>query len=216
METAENSTIQQKINSVTDLPHGYTPNLQSKWDLLEAGLNKQERKTSLFYFRYISGIAAALLLIGGAGLYIIKNNKPVTKPAAQQTQPLFSVKEPIINEGIPATDKSITIKQKSANRINKTILPVKAEMSAEIIVQTSDSVVYSIPSEEVQPALVSNKKASRFVELDFNEPVITDQAPSQVVVESKRFRFRIGSGNESNAGVESSGTSFFRFRKAFN
>lgn len=214
METAENRIIRESINSITNLPQGYTPNLQSKWELLEAGLNKKERKTALFYIKYLSGIAAALLLIGGAGLYMVKNNKPVKKPIAEQLKQEDVVKEPLMTSVISKPEKKAVKRSARAKRINMPTMPVKEEMAInEMII---DSIAYSAPSEAVQPLLATQKKASRFVELDFNEPVITDQVPSHVVVESKRFKFRIGSGNESNADVGSSGTSLIRLRKAFN
>ncbi|MES2689477.1 MAG: hypothetical protein V4658_03690 [Bacteroidota bacterium] len=212
METVENKNIRQKINAVTDLPVGYTPNLESKWDLLEAGFNKKENKAVGFYIRYISGIAAALLLIGGAGLYIIKNNKPV----ARQVQQASAHNEPAVIPVIPAGEKKTAKKRKETNRIYKETHPVKTEFVIHEITPLSDSVDQPATIIPAQLLLTSDKKTARFVELDFNEPVITDQAPSPVVVESKRFRFRIGSGSESNAGVQSANPSSLMLRKAFN
>jgi hypothetical protein len=38
------------------------------------------------------------------------------------------------------------------------------------------------------------KKAKRFTEVDFNNPIIGASAPTQTYVESQKFRFRIGVG----------------------
>ena len=73
MEMRSDKIIQDKINSVNDLPEGYSPNLNSKWELLQAGLKpEQNKKPVLYYVQRASAVAAMLLLIGGSSLLIIK------------------------------------------------------------------------------------------------------------------------------------------------
>lgn len=40
----EDKIIGQKINSLDSLPHGYEPNLESKWNVIEAGLDEGSKK----------------------------------------------------------------------------------------------------------------------------------------------------------------------------
>jgi hypothetical protein len=80
MEMRSDKIIHDKINSVNDLPEGYSPNLNSKWELLQAGLkSEQNKKSVMYYIQRTSVVAAMLLLIGGSGLLIIKKlTKPIT------------------------------------------------------------------------------------------------------------------------------------------
>ena len=74
-EQRENELIRHKIESLTQLPTGYQPDLNSKWDLLEAALPLSEQKPKRRFF--IWRVAAAIV-IPIAAVLIWNTRQPAT------------------------------------------------------------------------------------------------------------------------------------------
>ncbi|HEY0039667.1 MAG TPA: hypothetical protein VGB71_03340 [Flavisolibacter sp.] len=68
MESWENKVIADKLDSLDNLPEGYTPNLSSKWEIVQSGLNKYPRNGSykrwlpVFLFVLFGSIAAWMII----------------------------------------------------------------------------------------------------------------------------------------------------------
>ena len=107
MEMRSNDILHEKINAVTDLPDGYAPNLASKWELIDAAVNKVEtkRKPTLFYVKRISAVAAMLLMIGGSWLMFVR------KPQTAKPQAIINPSESLPNKQESVVEvKSIQVK----------------------------------------------------------------------------------------------------------
>lgn len=199
MEMYSNNIIKEKIDSVDTLPDGYTPNLGNKWELLEAGLVKQqEKKTVLFYIRQMASVAALLLLFGGVGLFLIKQvqTTPAAKPATGFNSNRQAAKKEAVNKTIitPVTKKNL--------RAKPAVIKMNVVLTPAVI--TEEPVMAFIDSPKVmQTAAVEQvtAKAKRFTEIDFNEPIISAKTSMENVVASQRFKFKIGFSAQSNAAA---------------
>jgi len=200
MEMRSDKIIQDKINSVNDLPEGYRPKLNSKWELLQAGLKpKQNKKTVLYYLQLVSAVAAILLLIGGSGLLIIK--KP-TKPMAS------SVKVPTPNDYVASPNvepiHQVTIEKAvvtSSQKIKNTDVNKASALIENNLVKTTVIEVIQPNSKEVQPTVDYASKeqvaviTKRFEEVDFTTPILSQTTPTDVLVKAHKFKFKLGAGS---------------------
>jgi hypothetical protein len=166
METHSNNIIKKKIDAITALPDNYTPNLNSKWELLQAGLPKQKRPL-VFYIKNISALAAMLLLIGGFAIqYFSKSSKPVAKST------LISYHK---EKEIPKRE-STPITQETKNKVQKTKTPIRlkktsvAEQVLEMPIVNTDSISVT-PVQTLIALAPVTKKNKRFTEIDFDAPV---------------------------------------------
>ncbi|MES2726290.1 MAG: hypothetical protein V4643_04255 [Bacteroidota bacterium] len=194
--------IKVKIDSVIDLPDGYTPNLNNKWELLEAGLVKQkEKKPVLFYVRQTAWIAALLLLFGGVGLFLIKQvqTTPATKPTSsfnvtKQTDKKEVGKLQVVKQAIITPDSKRDLHTKPGVVKKNMVLESKEIIEEPLIVFIDSPKVLQIVAVEQVTA-----KAKRFVEIDFNEPIVSAKTSMENVVASQKFKFKIGFSAQSNA-----------------
>lgn len=194
MATPGEQIIKEKIEGLNDLPVGYTPNLQSKWEVLENGL-KPEKKPLLFAWSKYLSIAASLLFIGGASLLLIKQTSTKPKPQAaivvQPKRKIDVAKAPVL---------STTIKVKQVYAKSSNIQKVSVE---QVLPQTDTLKSNTTPPDQplaLVEALVETipaKKPKRFEEIDFNTPVIGASVPTQTYVESQKFRFRLNIGGSA-------------------
>lgn len=217
MEMRSDKMIQEKINSVNDLPDGYAPNLNSKWELLQAGLKPvQNKRPLLYYIQRASAVAAMLLLIGGSGLLIIK--KP-TKPtassvktatsngiaAAPHAKPIHQVKEEKAvvtpNHKIKNTDVNKASVAVATNPVKTTINKVEQPVS-EVAQPTIDHA----PKELVAAV------TERFAEVDFTTPVLAPNVPTDVLVKAQKFKFKLGVGNNNQVNIQSENNAVFKLK----
>lgn len=212
MEMRSNKIIQDKINSVNDLPEGYSPNLNSKWELLQAGLKpEQNKKPMLYYIQRASAVAAMLLLIGGSGLLIIK--KP-TKPTASN---ITTNNKNIVNvapnpERVNAVEEKKTIP--SPPKATKKVMvnaPIQSaannqNMSVDTITQKIEVVTQPIANTTINEQVATTE---RFTEVDFTSPIITPSTPTDVLVKAQKFKFKLGVGNNNQVNNHK-GTRIFK------
>jgi hypothetical protein len=210
MEATER-TMMEKVNSIDYLPGDYAPNLQSKWELLDAGLRPQRKRHAWIYFLG-SGIAAAILLLFGPAILLQQQKKsPASLPrktAGEQLEQGF--KNAGVADAKPGA-KYIPKKQKV-----KQALPEPAQQKAEMMVTVAaetDSLA-GLP-EEKNVMLAEVPKAKRFTEIDFDQPAIGNRAPDGPVIASQRFRFKIGVGAQTNS-TKPAGLSPLRFTTPLN
>jgi hypothetical protein len=200
MEMRSDKIIQDKINSVDDLPEGYSPNLNSKWELLQAGLKpEQNKKPVLYYIQRASAVAAMLLLIGGSGLLIIK--KP-TKPTASN---IITNNNNIVNAAPNAETVNAVEEKKATPSSPKTTKKVIVNAPIQLAVNTpntsSDSSIQKVEvvNQPIINTTINEQVATteRFTEVDFTSPIITPSTPTDVLVKAQKFKFKLGIGNNN-------------------
>lgn len=187
METTRDKQIREKLNSLNTLPEGYTPSLDSKWELLLAG--KPEKKERSFYGWYAAA-ASALLLLSFSFLYFKNQKQLLEKAIAEINTPISAKKTLAILPEKPETKLAVTTPSKAIIENKKAFknampTPVKTQLAARKIptsetfkpetqIQTSEP---GISTAENAPILavtespkMPRKKKTTFVEMDFDSP----------------------------------------------
>lgn len=198
------------------LPEGYAPSLESKWSMLEAGLNGSRRRTGFAWKPFAA--AAMLLMLGGAGLILMQ---PETKTAAD----------------IPAQHLPATLRQESKTQQHIITAPIVKHLPKTVAIKKSpvlrkdDTVFATKDSDTIQPVILPEDKSvvqeqlvtatkvkkPRFVEVDFNDTLITAEKPSESVIAVQQFKFRFGrSSTSSNNRRNSNGRSPRQLQQSFN
>lgn len=178
MQHLDKNMLQEKLESLDQLPAGYQPDLNSKWNLLETALDgKTEKKSKKFIILW--SVAASLLLLLGLAYYIASEQKfhPVFKSQiSEQKKSDNSImpKTPISNSVV---NSSITQKS-SGNQPRKKIkkqnviphTPANAvitpkENLIETIIQGQEDVLNASLPEIAEEKNV--RPSSRYVQIDF-------------------------------------------------
>ncbi|MBJ7427951.1 MAG: hypothetical protein JHD28_03185 [Bacteroidia bacterium] len=205
--------IKQKIDSINSLPPNYEPNLESKWELLEASLKPNKTKPFLFWFNRIGAAAAVLLLVGGIGMYGIKliKSNGVKKPVVAQVKANFK------RENLTQADKatSVKINTKAINKKQEKYTKVKstkiiAEQVPFLVLKNEVIDTFSIPVSITENRVVETvKKQKRFTEIDFGETIITKPLEMKVA-NIQNFKFKVGTTfpNKTLTGTTADNSSF--------
>jgi hypothetical protein len=215
MEMHSNNIIKQKIDSINSLPQNYEPNLESKWELLEASLESNKPKPIVFWFNRIGSAAAILLLLGGiGGIYVIRVIKPANlkKPATAQVQRIEKedyAKPSLKKDSMANAKQDVIVKPKSLKKITEAE-PLMITENKHI-----DTPIISVAIAE-NMVIESVKKYKRFTEIDFEEPLL--KKPLEIKVASiQNLKFKIGTTlpNKSLTGASADNLSF-SFTKQIN
>lgn len=219
MEMHSNNIIKQKIDSINSLPQNYEPNLESKWELLEAGLKSNKPKLFVFWFNRIGSAAAILLLFGGIGIYVIKVVKPTNlkKPATAQVQRIEKKEygKPSLKSNSMAniqpinTNKDVIVKPKKLKKV------IEKEPLMITDNKHLDTPIHLVTIAENR-AMETVKKHKRFTEIDFEEPVLNK--PLAIKVASiQNLKFKIGTTLPNKSLTRASAdNSSFGFTKQIN
>lgn len=216
MENLENNIIENKINSLGTLPEGYTPNLDSKWSMLEAGLQGNSR--SPFIWKPFAA-AAILLLLGGSILLMqqIKQKSLLKADYIKLDEQVKRVPSTITHAILPAKQHSVALKQ-HAN-------PPKAQQDKRIISEPTPAVVGQEPaalvqsqeaSQPIATAAAPKKKQPHFVEIDFNNPPISSKQYDEPFLAFRAFKFNPAQQNSTTgSSSDNRSQSIFNFQKSF-
>lgn len=200
METVEHGRIRDKISSVDGLPQGYSPDLQSKWELLEAGLKPAKRKALSTYFVRV-GVAAGFLLLAG-----IMTWKPLSEQAAPVPVASGEIRQVPQADDVPVPDGSgASHAQEPAKPVRRS---ARKKSPAPVYAKDNRAAAYNDTCTDPLPGpltgeteLAAVPKAKRFVEIDFDRPAVGTHEPEKEVIASQRFRFRVGLGTQTRSGA---------------
>ena len=196
MALTQDKYIKEKIDSLTDLPYGYTPSLESKWELLQAGNARPAKKQYLYYYA-----AVLLLLLIPAWLMMnkksenissVRNNIPATNKIAatdkiniEKTSVSASKTKRNIKSNHYYSRNTSSIQNVKTNAVveapKKEIVSVKeVEIPGNIIIADS------IPRRLIVNVEHPKKHKKRYVEMDFDPPA---SIPELVQKKTARIKF---------------------------
>lgn len=195
----KNRSLQQKLDSLDELPVGYEPNLNSKWEVLETALHgKTQRKSILIALKPWLRVAAMLLLIGGAGLLLIK--KPTTKTA--NVVPMVSPIPQVMDDKPELVQSHLTPKPTKYVVQKRNNIVEKREEQTQVVTLAKDSVIINTAEVAAEIAAIA-AKPNKFTEVDFTEPANV-QTNNEAMVKAQKFRFKLGFGNTEQVGATKS------------
>ena len=159
--------IKEKVNVLRELPDNYHPDLESKWQLLEAGL--VERKQSFWKL----GIVASLVLVALTGWIshsiFFKETKSSTLNTQIHSNKLAKTKDylkPVL---------SIYSEQNHKHRKHKPVIESKLITTMPTIVKDSNIELITNQSKSLPVVEVAMKPHKRvFKQLDFGTPLPPD------------------------------------------
>jgi hypothetical protein len=205
MEKKENKRIADKINSLDSLPKGYEPNLDAKWDLLQAAVEKKEKPFLLLTKnRWLQVAACLILCLVGSILWI---NKPGPKNA-DGMHAIKIIKPEVSEVTIPSVKENSLKKStediiptvawpKKKRTIRRAALPVTSQTLAGIIpdssLKSNDQINDVMP--QVLAVEVKNKR-QRYMQMDFDENVVKPPEKNTV---AQTFHFRLGFRNTNSS-----------------
>ncbi len=219
MESIENKIIRDKINTIENLPKDYTPSLDSKFELLMAGIPEPSKKRKRIWIIIPWGVAA-----GVAFLVVLNQSsnekKIITSKAPTRKQITLQ------NDYVVKTDNQRKV---IVNKKNPTqnIKPVETDTiyKKENIVfiqepnKTAEYIIPPIINDSVtNTAIVKFEKTSqtklkkhRFAEIDFN-----DNSTTEPVLESTAKRLKVEfKFNINNNIVQTPSVKPLHFKKDF-
>jgi len=169
----EDNLIREKLEGLHALPENYRPNLDSKWDLLEASLKGRSRSRQRL-FRWVAALTGVFLLgslfLPYAGSTSLKQS--ITQPKAMHKfKTKGTVPSPETSDLAATTpEPPRTFVQKKADPgpvIPEHVVPSSGDIKDSLLfTQASSSPALSA---EESPGL--KKKKNRYVQLDFSDPV---------------------------------------------
>lgn len=202
----EDNIVKNKLNGLDTLPEGYTPNLESKWGMLEAGLEGSRRR--VWAWKPYAA-AAMFLMLGGAGILLMK---PKPKPRAEvpaMHMPVATAEKQAKAQlqNTPGPAAKYIAKAKTLSYKPK-IQHIAVTVNPDPNMQPETTVVSVLqPIQREQPGAVTKTKKPRFVEVDFNDAPVAAEKPSESVIAAQQFKFRIGINSVSaNPKSESGGS----------
>ena len=219
METMQDKLIREKLNSLDTLPEGYTPSLDSKWELLMAGQPQKKEPKRQFWYAAAAGF---LLLLTFGFLFLRSAKKPVTEiiahtsvpqklnstsiPENHQTAPEENVAENDSAERQKTAIASNTVsKIASKNAMVKGLKTPPSDKTEEKLAMKSSSESNLAKAEpnsvfkEQTTSLIAveapksiQKKKARFVEMDFEAEAKPRMVASEKAPTTKmQFKLKI-------------------------
>ncbi len=173
----QNNLLKEKFESIDNLPLDFTPNLDSKWELVAAALPATNSSKKPLFILYFSGVAALFLAVITFFWFEPKQDLPLAAPTPKIIEkPTAFVAEP--------KKEIATIKP-----VNKRKISIKKREEAPVLVQTKGSILPALPAVLVAEK-VPEKIKSRYVEIDFTDEVYAAKFPKANTSEKLvQFRF---------------------------
>ena len=227
----EDNIIAGKLAELNTLPEGYEPNLDSKWALLEAGINKRDTVDKRFMYLWMS-IAASLFIVCVLGIWSYMQPKRVIVQKKVQPKIQFSIQQELTassdrsKKEIHVWHKVHVLSVHQFSSVQKST-QLKAELplvTAEALSSCKDSVSVIQESAVVISATLNSPlkiKKPRYVQVDFNTPIIDKPQPSEEIAFSGtlHIKFHIGTSVNTESGTTKNdylnNSSTFQFQKNF-
>ena len=218
MENFENKLIRDKINSIENLPHDYVPLLDSKFELLMAGIpepsKKRKRKWMIIPWGIAAGIAMLVLLNHPSSE---KNNMNVNPPVLKH----FVRQSENLPQNITSKKEIVKLKSPTLNINSTETISDKKEI---VFIQNPDET-----TENTKPPIIDDSiskstivkieknnqiklKKHRFAEIDFNDSPVKESLESESIAKRPKVDFKL---NINNNIVQSSSSRPLHFKNDF-
>ncbi len=217
MEAMQDKQIREKLNSLDTLPEGYTPSLDSKWELLMAGQpQKKERPVYMWY----AAAASFLILLTFSFLFLKSTEQPATeiiaeapvlgkslKPISQENHQIGHQKSVAENArvnqpktAIAANSVTRFVPENASHKALKTQVSENSDEKIAAALSSENNILKAEPETtitEQTPNLIAaeapksiQKKKARFIELDFDTPA-KPQMAATALAQTAKVKFKI-------------------------
>jgi hypothetical protein len=201
MQRPEDNIIREKLEELQELPGNYTPNLASKWSVLEAALEDKPKRRMWAGWKW----AAAAAFLGLLSVGFLLNNETTKPPLKTANVPVVG-KHQIAGKTLPVPLANPVVKSNSKPSKRKAT-PVPQQVTSEVedeskllsshelqpIAAIQDQLNHSVVEQELP-----TKPRTRYIEVDFSDALITQSAPPKPVMAAQVFRLKLGSASVSS------------------
>ncbi len=184
--------IKNKIESIDDLPEGYEPDLDSKWETIRIAIHQPNRKRLLPLLVASYTAVASLLSIYFINKFNLETNTSKQEQITEKT--IFIEKKHETNN--KSKQRKILKYEKQENVERLAIMPEPLIGLSQISNNEKQSDSFdSLP----MPLLVIEKKKKRYVVIDFGSDEIDEIQTNHNSANQSDYKFKIGnSDNLSN------------------
>lgn len=219
MENLENKLIRDKINTIENLPKDYTPFLDSKFELLMAGIPESDKKRKRIWIIIPWGVAAGIALL--LMINQTSNEKKIITAKTPTPKQISSQNDFVVKTGTQKKDIN-KIKNPSLNNKPIDIDTIYKNENIVFIQEPNKTAEYIIPpiinDSVTNTAIVKFEKTfqtklkkHRFAEIDFN-----DNSTTEPVLESTAKRLKVDfKFNVNNNIVQTPYVKPLHFKKDF-
>lgn len=196
MERMDDKLLRSKLDSLHGLPESYEPSLESKWELLEAGIHGKKKRPALAWWAAAAGIAllAALWML-------IPSEKPAPAVAAKTNEAASNQNDSpaIVQEAVTAKNEAhSSAPVKPSQAANKREQPAPQPAKENQMIAANDTAIAlpvneSALATEEPPSRIRKKK---YIEIDFNEPAHEPKEEQQASAQPVKFRLLPSQHNE--------------------
>jgi hypothetical protein len=180
--------IKNKIESIDDLPDGYEPDLDSKWETIRIGIHQPKRKR-LLPLLVASYTTVAILL----SIYFINKSNLETNPGIQEQfteKTIFIEKKHSINN--KPTQRKMLKYEKQDNVETRAIISDPLSGLSQISYEEKQPESFdSLP----MPLLAIEKKKNRYVVIDFGTDEIDEIQPNHNTASQSDYKFKLGNSD---------------------
>lgn len=211
MERMDDKLLRSKLDSLHELPQGYEPSLDSKWELLEAGIPEKKKRRVIVWWAAAAGIALLITLWifspseKHAPAVGVKTNEAISKQNEAPT---------IAAESFPAANdkRSSAASVKRSQAVAEKDHPAPELAEQKQIVPPIDTILSAPVNESTiasaEPPVRTRKK--KYIEIDFNDPVKEQKEEQQASAQPVKFRIM-----PTQQGDEQSTPSSLKLKKSF-
>lgn len=181
----DNQYIKQQIDSVTEFPDGYRPNLETKWEILATSILEQKKQKSTYLFWSKLAVAASLLIILGLGITILIDQDSTYKnTTTQAAKPSTLDKRNFVVASKEVVASKLHQRKIALNNIKKKTIesPITELRETDSIIEVNTPV--TSPS-------ISISASERNVEIDYFEPAISIHTSNETIVKAIQFKFTL-------------------------
>ena len=202
MRHLDKNMLQKKLESLDQLPAGYQPDLNSKWNLLETALDgTSEKRKKKFIVRW--SVAASILLILGLAYYIsveqrfhpdVKSQISEKEKTGNSTAEKTPLANPLVNSSIAEKSSKFQVRKKTRKQ---SVIP-QAASNKDIAPQENlmeNKVTERIEMPDASLTVITEEKTvrsnTRYVQIDFGSEDQRLQENSISVNNNQGLRLRV-------------------------
>lgn len=202
MEWLENNILKEKLEQLDTLPEGYSPSLESKFELLMAAAPAPAKRSLRIYY-LIPAAAAAVVVV-----FLYLSGAPQQMQYAAEYYRGHEVVQPAATT--PPVLKTETIAHIQKTQYARKRHTIKKTVPADVITQTAPqhvALVTPVVTEQTITSAVSDntqkkEKKVRYTEIDFDDEPVTVATTERSNTSKHRVAFRFSIFN-TTAGTTS-------------
>lgn len=209
-------SVREKLNQLTGLPEGYTPNLQSKWALLEASLEAEQHSKRRGFWMLRAAAVLFLFSVSAVMYFYLHRTAPMANPLQARssvTPAPVPARQPVAPSIVQVVAQRPAPRPVRAVEQNTPLPQVEQPVINGVVPQTEVEAI--LATTEATIAVTKKKNKVRYEQMDFGNTVVTTGTLAQQIPPAKTFQIKLLSTDASYKADNKTATSPATFRIHF-